>query len=204
MTTYRGPDSHHPDIESSPGNTVVVEDVECQKRVRVTFATLNLHNPSADDAGRRDPGPLAGTFSVTAGPNMESVNFHAVHCLPFIFPPFERCWGYRLNEGEHSIQNIFDGARAAHEACGDRRVCHGRHYGASPSDTVTIAVNPGDDLTIAARITDADEGNPDDLLFHERAVIDTSALSPDSIYTLVIPGEQVDLKVLIDLFPFDP
>jgi hypothetical protein len=206
MTTYGGPDAEHPDIESSPGNTVVFEDLPCEKSIRVTFGALNAHNVPEDEWGEHTLGPLYGTFNATAGANMESVGFDAVHCAPIPVPPFEQCWGHRISEGSsYTVQDFLDWVHREQDECGSG-LCHADHYSASASDTVTIRVNPGDELTIAARIMDADKGpgDADDVLFEERATIDTDDLSPDSTFTLTIPGEHLDLTVLIDLFPFDP
>lgn len=203
LTAYGGPDPHHADIESAPGNTVAVEGVPCPKSVRVTFATLNLHHPPADEMGFHNPGPLAGNFTASAGANMENVAFDAVHCGFIPVPPFEHCWGMKLDGGTYSIQAILDGIHHAQDECGPG-LCHADHYSASESDTVTLDVNPGDELTVAARIMDADVVNDDDVLFNERATINIDDLSPDSTYTLAIPGEYADLIVLVDLLPFDP
>jgi len=204
LTTYGGPSSHAPDMESLPGNTIVWDSVPCQKQIRVTFETLNVHNPPADEGGRHTPGPLAGSFVAAAGVNMETVSFDAVHCLRFPFPPFEDCFGYKVDAGEESIQHILDVIHQARDACIPGLPCHARHYSASGSDTVTISVNPGDDLTLRARIVDADELNADDILFNEQITIQTSDLSPEESLTIPIPGDYLDVIVRVDLFPFDP
>ena len=199
VTAFGGPVVEEADIESPPSNTVVWEELPCRERVRVTFESLNLHTAPADEGGRSDQGPITGTFSVTAGADMESVDFDAAHCMTFPWPIGEMCFGLRLNEGETSIQGLFDEIRASPDACGG-----GCPFDASASDTVTISLNPEDDLTITGLITDADVGNPDDTLFNESLTVAISELSPDSTLRLTIHGDHVDLNVLIDRYPFGP
>lgn len=200
MTTYGGPSPHDPDIESHPSNTVIWDSAPCQKHIRVTFETLNIHNPPADEGGRRTPGPLYGTFTAAAGANTETLSFDAVHCMG----PIEKCFGLKLPAGEHGVQWLFDAIQRSIDSCIPGLPCHGRHYSAPGTDTVTIRVNPGDDLTVRSHIMDADERNPDDVLFDGQATIHTGDLSPDTSHTLTIHGDYLDLIIRVDLFPFDP
>jgi hypothetical protein len=199
LTAFSGPDVETPDLESPPSNAVVWEDMPCQERIRITFASLNLHTPPADEGGRLDQGPIIGDFLVSASGVLRGTFFDAAHCMTV--PHFgEMCFGLRLPPGESSIQGILDEIRASPDACEGG----GCPFSAPASDTITIPVNRGDGLTIAARIIDADEGNPDDILFDERITVDTDSLSPDTTLTLTLPGEHANLTILIDLFPFDP
>ncbi len=203
MTTFDGPSPHTPDLESTQSNTVTWDSVPCLKLIRVTFETIDLHDPPADEGSEHNPGPLSGTFTTTAGVNMEALNFDAVHCPRFPVPPFEKCFGFKLDTGEYSIQHIFDRIHEVHEACVTGLPCHARYFHASTTDTVTIGVNPGDDLTIRARIIDSDERDEDDVLYDEQATLHTHDLSAETSLTLPIPGEYLDLIVKVDLFPFD-
>jgi len=204
MTAFGGPDPHNPDVESPPGNSIVWDTMPCQKHIRVTFETINLHNPPADEGGAHNPGPLSGSFIAAAGANMETLSFDAVHCLRFPFPPFEECFGMKLGAGMHSIQQIFDRIHQARDACTPGLPCHARHYSAASTDTVEIDANPGDDLTIRARIRDTDERDDDDVLFDEQETIQTRDLSPETSLPLTIHGDRMDLIVRVDLFPYDP
>jgi hypothetical protein len=204
MTTFGGPDPHAPDVESSPGNSIVWDTVPCQKHIRVTFETIDMHNPPADEGGAHNPGPLSGDFVAAAGANMEALHFDAVHCPRFPFPPFEECFGMKLDAGIHSIQAVFDLIHDARDSCIPGLPCHARNYSAPGTDTVTIAVNPGDDLVLRARIIDSDERDEDDTLFNEQIVIHTRDLSPDSSLALPIPGDHMNVNVRVDLFPYDP
>ncbi len=206
LTAYGGPDAHEPDIESSPGNSIFWEGVPCEKHIRVTFETMNLHNPPQDEGGHRTPGPLYGSFDVTTGGTIHSLSFDAVECVPFPFPPFERCYGYKLNGGEHGVQWLFDSIHHSIDGCTPGLPCHARSFSASDTDTLTVQVNPGDDLTIGAHIVDVDEGplNDNDVLFNGHITLDTGELSPDVTLTRSISGEFMDVVVKIDLFPFGP
>jgi hypothetical protein len=202
LTAFSGPVVEPADIESPPGNSVVWEDLPCQERIRVTFQTLNLHHPPADDGGFA-PGPLYGGFAVSAGAGMENLRFDGNHCLPLPFPPHEICLGLRLGAGTHSIQGLFDEIRSSPDAC-YAEPCLGVPFSAPATDTITISANPGDEITIAAHIRDADAGNPDDTLFREQVTLNVDDLPRDSTLAVTIPGAHADLIVLVDRFPFDP
>ena len=204
LTSFGGPDAHAPDIESPPGNSIVWDSVPCQKQVRVTFETINLHDPPTDEGGEHNPGPLSGSFVASAGANMEALGFDATHCPRFPFPPFEDCFGFKLPAGEYSIQHIFDRIHEVHDACTPHLPCHGWYFHAPTTGTVTIEINPDDDLTLRARIVDSDERDEDDVLFDEQITVDTVDLSPDENLTVTIPGTHLDVIVILDLFPFEP
>lgn len=204
MTAFGGPNPFAPDIESPQGNSLVWDSVPCQKQIRVTFETINLHDPPADEGGEHNPGPLSGSFVAAAGANMEVVSFDAIHCPRFPLPPFEDCFGFKLPAGEYSIQHIFDRVHETQDACRTGLPCHARYFHASASDTVTIFVAPDDDLTLRARIVDADPRDEDDILFQEQLPVDTTLLSPEETLTVTIPGTHLDVIVKLDLFPFEP
>jgi hypothetical protein len=201
MTSFAGP-IHAPDLESAPGNTVVWDNVPCQKLIRVTFQTIDMHDPPADEGGHHNPGPLTGTFVASAGANMETLGFDGVRCYHFPVPPFEDCFGVKLGQGQHDIQAFFDYIRALHDACRND-FCHALGYHASSTNTVTIGVGPGEDLTIRSHIMDVDERDEDDLLFDGQTTIHTRDLSPDTSLTLPIEGSHMNVIVKVDLYPFD-
>ena len=204
MTSFGGPDPHTPDIESAPGNSIVWDSVPCQKQVRVTFETIDLHDPPADEGGEHNPGPLSGSFVAAAGANMVTLGFDATHCPRFPFPPFEECFGFKLPAGEYPIQHIFDRIHEVHDACTPGLPCHGWYFHAPNTDTVTIGIDPGDDLTLRSRIVDADERDEDDVLFEEQITVDSGDLVPEENLTVTIPGSHLDVIVKLDLFPFEP
>ncbi|MCK6583199.1 MAG: Ig-like domain-containing protein [Anaerolineales bacterium] len=204
LTAFGGPDPSPPDVESPRSNSVIWDSVPCQMQIRVQFETINLHSPPADEGGERKPGPLSGSFLAASGANLEAVNFDAIHCPRFPFPPFEDCFGFKLSAGEYPIQRILERVHEVQDDCRTGLPCHGHYFHASSSDTVTIFVNPGDDLTLRARIVDADPRDEDDILFQEIYPVDTTLLSPDEILTITIPGTYLDVIVNLDLFPFAP
>jgi len=203
LTAYGGPESFAADIESAPSNSIRWEGVPCEQHIRVTFETLDVHDPPEDEGGHRRPGPITGSCAATTGGMMESVEFDAAHCEPFPFPPFEICRGFRLEAGEYGVQGLLDWIHREIEAC-PSGPCFADHYSASDTDTVTVQVNPGDDLTAGCHIGDLDvgPGNENDVLFHESITVDTSDLSPDTTVTQTIPGGYLDVILKIDLFPF--
>ena len=204
MTTYGGPSAHTPDIESAPGNSIIWDSVPCQKQIRVTFQTMDLHNPPLDQGGGHNPGPITGSFVASAGAHMETLNFGAVRCYHFPLPPFEACAGVRLSSGEYSVQALFDHIQHEHDACVPGLPCPTRSFHAPTTDTVTIGVNPGDDLTVGARIIDVDAALPNDTLYNDQITVDTSTLSPETPEVITIPGGIMDIVVKVDLFPFNP
>jgi len=204
LTTYDGPSPYEPDLESPPGNSIVWDSVPCQKHIRVTFLTMDLHDPPRDQGGGHNPGPITGSFVASAGAHMETLDFGAVRCYHIPLPPFQACTGIRLSAGEYSIQYLFDHIQHEHDACIPGLPCPTRSFHAPTTDTVTIRVNPGDDLTVGGRVTDVDAANPNDTLFHGQMTVDTSTLSPDMPQFVTIPGEYLDVIVRVDLFPFEP
>ena len=204
LTTFDGPDPLTPDLESSPSNSVDWEGEPCQKSIRITFETLQMHNPPNDREGSNSAGPLWGNFTVAAGGNIATLRFDAERCYRFPVPPFEDCFGLRLGAGDHSIQGILDWIHNQIDNCRPGIVCHARRYSASTTDTTIIEVNPGDDLTLSARINDVDERDDDDVLFNGRTTVNVSELSPDSVLLVPIHGDHLDVIVLVDLFPFEP
>jgi len=100
VTAYAGPEVHEPDLESAMSNSVFWEEVHCDQHIRVTFETLNVHNPPEDQDGSHAPGPITGSCLATAGGSVESVVFDGADCIPFIFPPHEICEGKKTLGGE--------------------------------------------------------------------------------------------------------
>jgi hypothetical protein len=139
-----------------------------------------------------------------SGGAMESVVFDGADCKPFPLPPFEICEGLRLGAGEHSVQGLLDWIHREIEDCPWGLPCAADEFAASDTDTVTIQVNPGDDLTLSCRIGDLDvgPGNPNDTLFEGQITVDTDDLSPETTVSQTIPGGRLDVILKIDLFPF--
>lgn len=202
LTAYAGPEAGEPDLESSPSNSVYWEGISCEQNIRVTFETLNLHNPPADEGGAHTPGPITGSCAATGGGAMESVVFDAADCAWFPFPPGEICIGRKLGAGNHSVQGLLDWIHNEIDDCPAWGPCPADNFSASSTDTISIQANPGDDLTAGCFIGDLDVGNPNDVLFDGQITVDTSDLSPDTTLTQTIPGDYLDVILKIDLFPF--
>lgn len=65
---------------SARSNVVEWAGDPCMYTASVTFTTIEVHNPPADEEGLHRPGPIYGNFWVSNGTTVESLDFNACWC----------------------------------------------------------------------------------------------------------------------------
>ncbi len=149
-----------------PGDT-------CTYTAHVTFTTLEVHNPPADEDGLHRPGPIYGNFWISNGTTVESLDFNACWCY---FGPGETFWGWceglKLQSGTYLInRGIFEWIETAQASCIGNG-CNSNDFYAPFSSSLQIPLEDGGDLTVGGRIMDCDSrGNADDVVFEEQGAI---------------------------------
>ena len=188
--------------DRSPSSTVRewFADV-CTYTANVTFTTLDVHNPPADEDGLHHPGPIYGNFWVSNGTSTESLDFNACWCY---FGPGSTFWGWceglELREGVYSInRDIFDWIDTAQASCIGNG-CNSNGFYAPFNSTLHIPLEDGDDLTVGGRVMDCDARNSNDVVFEEQADI---RINVDDLeyFTVPIPmglnGDRMNLDLFI-------
>ena len=188
-------------IYSPPSNTVSWAADPCTYTASVTFTTLDVHNPPADEDGLHRPGPIYGNFWVSNGTTIEMMEFDACWCY---FGPGSTFWGtcegLELQSGTYSInRGIFEWIDTARASClGDG--CRSNSFSAPFSSSLHIPFEDGDDLTVGGRIMDCDARNADDVVFEEQGGI---RINIDDLDYLTVPipfglnGDHINLNTFI-------
>ncbi len=180
MTAFTG-HPYSPDRESPRSNTYVFEGEPCPLTLRVTFETLHTYDLPDDYESEDLPGPIYGDFMVEASSGTEWLSFDAAYCYagPFsCFPVPVPCRGLGLGRHEdYSINTIFRWIRTEIAECPFSGCRPESSFSAPDGNSITIELDPDDDLTISAVITDADA-----------CLVDNDTLLDDS---LAIDGEEI-------------
>ncbi|MCP4139855.1 MAG: hypothetical protein GY755_06120 [Chloroflexi bacterium] len=189
------------DLRSAMSNTQEWPGDACTYTASVTFTTLEVHNPPADEEGLHRPGPIYGNFWVSNGTTIESLDFNACWCY---FGPGSTFWGWceglELPSGTYSInRGIFEWIDTAQASCiGDG--CNSNDFYAPFSSSLHIPLENDSDLTIGGRIMDCDAKNSDDVVFEEQGGI---RINVDELeyFTVPIPfgleGNHINLNTFI-------
>jgi hypothetical protein len=187
--------------ESALSNKAYWTAPACKRWAQVTFDSLDVHDPPADEDGLHRPGPIYGVFYASTSSDIQSLPFDACWCY---FGPGMTFWGwcegYKLQHGLYSIPSIFDWIDTQMASCLGGG-CHSNDFRVPGSNVVTLELPPGEDLTIGASIMDCDErSNPDDTLFDDQQglTINTSGPTPPPI-RWTLPGDYVDVNVIISI-----
>ena len=156
MTAYRGA------LESPPSNTTYWTGPDCPKQYRVTFERLLTGSNWGDNDEDRSEdlnriGPIYGNFSVTAGDEVQSLEFDAAEADSFFFIPVSRGTILSLNK-DYSIAVLFYQIR--------RDWTYGDSFSAPYTNVFTVELSPGDDLNFGGLIKDMDDWSSDDVIFH--------------------------------------
>ncbi|MBT4457754.1 MAG: hypothetical protein HOC56_05720 [Anaerolineae bacterium] len=188
-------------IYSPPSNTVSWAADPCTYTANVTFTTLDVHNPPADEQGLHQPGPIYGEFWVSNGTTTEMLTFDACWCY---FGPGSTFWGtcegLELQSGTYSInRDIFGWIDRAKASClGDG--CRSNSFHAPFSSSLHIPFEDGDDLTIGGRVMDCDARNANDVVFEQQGGI---RINIDDLDYLTVPlpfglnGDHINLNSFI-------
>ena len=176
----------------------------CEYTASVTFMTLDVHNPPADEDTLHRPGPIYGEFWISNGTTVESLDFNACWCYA---GPGVTLWGWceglKLQQGAYGInRDIFGWIERAQASCIGNG-CNSNYYYAPASSSVRIPLKDGDDITIGGRIMDCDErANASDVLYEEQETITINVADlahlTDPI-TRVLNGDHVNLDYFIRL-----
>ena len=173
----------------------------CTYTAHVTFTTIDVHNPPADEDGLHRPGPIYGNFWIANGTTIEMMQFDACWCY---FGPGSTFWGtcegLELQSGTYSInRGIFEWIDTARASClGDG--CRSNSFSAPFSSSLHIPFEDGDTLMVGGRIMDCDARNSDDVVFEEQGGI---TINIDDLGYLTVPlpfglnGDHIDLNSFI-------
>ncbi len=190
-------------VFSPPSNRESWAADPCTYTASVTFTTLEVHNPPADEEGLHRPGPIYGSFWVSNGTTVESLDFDACWCY---FGPGSTFWGWceglELQQGTYSInRGIFDWIDTAQASCiGDG--CNSNDFYAPFSSSLHIPFEDGDSLTIGGRIMDCDARNANDVLFEEQGGVQINIADLDYLTQPLefgLLGNHVNLNSFIRL-----
>ena len=188
-------------IFSPPSNTVTWSADPCTYTANITFTTLDVHNPPADEQGLHRPGPIYGEFWVSNGTTIETLEFNACWCY---FGPGASIWGtcegLELQMGTYSInRDIFGWIERAQASCLGNG-CRSNSFYAPFSSTLHIPAEDGDEITLGGRVMDCDaRNNPNDVVFEEQETItiniDEMGFTPDGFQA--IDGDHLNLGYFI-------
>lgn len=185
ITAYVG------DRESAPSNLAYWSSRECPRRITVTFQGLSFYDMGGDERyAEGSNGPIYGSF-FAAGSNHETVSFYAVD------PPDTwggRSHGFRVrNTRYYEVQGILDWVHTQNASC----IGNGCSiYSGSTSSTVTIDLEPYQDLTFGGYVKDFDTNNEDDTLFEDERTLSHDEIRP-GLFSIF--SGNVNLTVLIDV-----
>ncbi|MCF6277287.1 MAG: hypothetical protein L3J16_00845, partial [Anaerolineales bacterium] len=186
---------------SPPSNTVSWTAAPCAYTANVTFTTLDVHNPPADEQGLHRPGPVYGEFWISNGTEIESIEFNACWC--YIGPGMTfwgTCDGLELQTGQYAIQRDIFGWIAREQASCLGNGCRSNDYFAPFNATVDIPLEDGDDLTIGSRIMDCDARNADDVLYEEQESVTMNINNLDfltQVLSRTLNGPHLNLNYFI-------
>ena len=189
-------------IFSPASNTILWPGKPCDYIASVTFMTIDVHNPPADEDTLHRPGPIYGEFWISNGTTIETLEFNACWCY---HGPGVTLWGWceglKLQQGVYSInRGIFDWIETAQASCIGNG-CNSNYYYAPTSSSVNIPLQDGDDITIGGRIMDCDErANPSDTLYQEQETIPINIADLDYLTIPIqrtLNGDNVNLEYYI-------
>jgi hypothetical protein len=188
--------------ESALSNVAYWTAPACRRWAQVTFESLDVHDPPADEDGLHRPGPIYGGFYASTDAESQSLDFDACWCY---FGPGMTFWGWceglKLEHGVYTIPSIFDWIDTQMLECFGGG-CHSNSFNAPGSNVVTLELPPGDVLTLGANIMDCDErSNPNDTLFNgqQGLIINTGGgVNPPPI-RWVLRGDYVDVNMVISI-----
>ncbi|RME08585.1 MAG: hypothetical protein D6803_00820, partial [Anaerolineae bacterium] len=194
--------------ESAFSNTWQLEGEPCPYTARVTFDTLEVHNPPADERGLHRPGPIYGELWVSSGDQVETLEFNACWC--YLGPGaslWGTCDGLELSGSTYDIQrDIFGWIEREMASCLGIG-CHSYVFFAPASNQLTINADVGEMVTVGARIMDCDERlNPPDTLFRETMSFLGVAESGETLSTTpyTLEGDHVNLDITIEVLSGSP
>jgi hypothetical protein len=188
VTAFEGP-RPVPNRESPASNIRFLAGLPCARTVRVTFDRLRTYNLEDGDPNRnwreRRLGPISGTFCAQGSTD---------ECLPFNGNDFPD--GLMLqSEHTHSIQGLFNWILAELAGlCTSPSNCP-RYY-APESNSVTVDLGLGEDLTIFGVIYEQDNRT------YGEAFNASDSISADEIrpgYSRTIRDREIELTVLLDV-----
>ncbi len=188
-------------IHSSMSNPQYWPGDTCTYTASVTFTTVEVHNPPADEDGLHRPGPIYGNFWISNGTTVENLDFNACWCY---FGPGMTFWGWceglELPSGTYSInRGIFDWIDRAQASCIGNG-CNSNDFYAPFSSSLHIPLENDSDLTIGGLIMDCDARNSNDVVFEEQGSI---RINTDDLDYLTIPipfeldGDHINLNSFI-------
>ena len=174
----------------------------CTYTASVTFTTLEVHNPPADEDGLHRPGPIYGWFWAASGSTTEDIYFDACWRPSGPFAWARDCEGLKLQSGNYSItRDIFGWIDTQMASCLGNG-CRSNSFSAPFNATIHVPFEDGGDITFGAVIMDCDSGNPDDVLFREQFGI---RINVDDLEYLTVPlpmtlnGEHVNVSLVVRL-----
>jgi len=158
-----------------------LEGEPCPLTLRVTFDTLHTHNLPDDYEGTA-VGPIYGNFMATGSSGTEYLFFDGAYCYsgPFAcFPVPVPCQGLGLGRHSHySVASLLGWIRTEIAECPFNGCRPEASFHAPDSNSVTVELDPDDDLTIEAIILDADACLVEtDTLLNDRVIIDGEVIS---------------------------
>ena len=186
----------------SPRSNIVSWSADpCTYSANVTFTTLDVHNPPADEDGLHRPGPIYGEFWVSNGTTIESIEFNACWCY---FGPGMTFWGtcdgLELQIGTYAIDRDIFGWINREQASCIGNGCRSNSFYAPDNASLHIPFEDGDTLTVGGRIMDCDARNANDVVFEEQSTyrVDINSLNP---LTEPIPfgltGDHINLNTFL-------
>jgi hypothetical protein len=189
-------------IASPPSNKVEWTARPCTYTASVTFTTLEVHDPPADEDGLHRPGPIYGNFWAASGSTDRSLEFDACWRPSGPFAWARDCQGLKLEGRTYSIyRDIFDWIHTQQASCLGSG-CRSNSFSAPETSTIILPYEDGGDITIGGLVMDCDSGNADDTVFQEQRTIriNVSELANlTSPISGVIPGDHINLGYTIRL-----
>ncbi|NOY97718.1 MAG: hypothetical protein GXP40_00730, partial [Chloroflexi bacterium] len=191
-------------VRSPMSNTQYWPGDVCAYTARVTFMTLDVHDPPEDEGHARTPGPIYGEFWVANGTARETLTFDGCWCY---FGPGMTFWGWceglNLQQGVYAIQRDIFGWIEREQASCIGQGCASYSYEAPFTSSLVVSFEDGEDITVGGRIMDCDaRANYNDLLYEEQETVLLNIgamprLSDPILRTL--NGDYVDLEYFIRL-----
>jgi hypothetical protein len=188
-------------IFSPPSNTVSWSADPCTYSANITFTTLDVHSPPADEQGLHMPGPIYGEFWVSNGTTTEKLEFNACWCY---FGPGATFWGtcdgLELQTGSYAInRDIFGWIDRAQASCLGNG-CRSNSFYAPSSSILNIPIESGDDITVGGRIMDCDARNANDILYENQETISINIDELESfteVMSHILEGAHLNLNYFI-------
>lgn len=173
VTAYRAHADGFNIRESPPSNTVAVRGGSCPRRVRIKFTEMSVA-PYLPDDFSCCKGPYYGSFWAT-GSGEQKLDWRTGECKGFLW--IYACktgWDYMMSG---SVANIFAGIR---DSASSPQLSGWAMYAPS-GDSVIVQLGEHDDLTIGARIMDADAYGHDDTRLNNQSTIPAGTSLPREI-----------------------